>query len=399
MKNSYLLFFIIFLSGASGYLSIDLYLPSLPALAKIYHVTSGIAQRSVTVFLLSFCVSQLFYGPAADRFGRKIILLIGFAIYTIGGFLCVSTSDINILLLGRFIQGLGIGAGATLSRVMLRDMCEGAALARIMSYLNCAVIAALTLAPGVGGVLQTAFGYRANFGVMAFLGLLGFIATACYQKPREINSVKTSMISGFSDTPRLSHNYVSLLKDPVFMLFALQAGVTVSIIIVFSISNPFILQNHLGLSPLVYGFCAFLIAFFELLSSLINGKLVGSLGIHKMMIIGIGCILLGSILMCFRLILLPLYPIFAILFASSILAVGVGIMMPNVSTQAFSRYSVSLGTVGALYGFIQMLFVSATSFLVSLYAKTSQESAGIILLILCVISALIYVFNLRGDLR
>jgi len=251
------------------------------------------------------------------------------------------------------------------------------------------VVAALTLAPGVGGILQTSFGYKANFWVMAVLGLIGFVAIMIYKKPAEMNSIKTSIIS---DTLPLSHNYFSLLKDPVFMLFALQAGITVSIIIVFSISNPFILQNQLGLSPLIYGFCAFLIAFFELLSSLMNGKLVGGLGIHKMMMIGVGCILLGSILMCFRLILLPLWPIFSVLLASSILSIGVGIMMPNVSTQAFSRYAVSLGTVGALYGFIQMLFVSGTSFLVSLYAKENQASAGIILLILCVASALIYVY-------
>jgi MFS family permease len=202
-KASLFIIMLILLTSSLGYLSIDLYLPSLPAMAKGLHITTQQSQLTVTIFLISFCCSQLFYGPLSDHYGRRPLLFVGFLLYVFATLLCVKASNIDMLLLGRFFQGLGIGAGAVLSRAMLRDRFSGNELAKMASFLNVGVSTVTTISPALGGFIQWQFGYRANFIALfligiTILGLLFFSSETNQNKANHNISVKSILSSYLS---------------------------------------------------------------------------------------------------------------------------------------------------------------------------------------------------------
>ena len=153
-KHSFFIITLIMLASSLSYLSIDLYLPSLPAMTKGLLITAQQSQLTVTIFLISFCCLQLFYGPLSDHYGRRPLLLIGLALYVFATLICINAHDINMLLLGKIFQGLGIGAGAVLSRAMLRDQFSGNELAKMTSFLNVAVSTCFNRITTLGGFIQ-----------------------------------------------------------------------------------------------------------------------------------------------------------------------------------------------------------------------------------------------------
>ena len=125
----------------------DIYLPSLPGIADVFGVTIGASQLSISSYMLTLTVTQLFWGPASDKLGRKPALYWGLGIGLVGSILCASASSISMLIGGRFIQGIGNGAAAGLFRAILRDLYTGPALAKVGSYLSNLLVLTLMAAP------------------------------------------------------------------------------------------------------------------------------------------------------------------------------------------------------------------------------------------------------------
>jgi MFS family permease len=192
--------------------------------------------------------------PLSDRYGRRPLLFFGFAIYLFATFLCIRAENINELLFGRFFQGLGIGAGAVLSRVMLRDQFAGNQLAKMASYLNVGVSVATTIAPALGGVIQEHFNYQGNFIALFFIGLMTLCLLVFVP---ETNSNKT--INDFNFKNMLS-SYRFVLSHKIFVCNVICAGLALSALIAYSVANPFLVQTVLGLSPASYGVFALFIA-------------------------------------------------------------------------------------------------------------------------------------------
>jgi DHA1 family bicyclomycin/chloramphenicol resistance-like MFS transporter len=161
--------------AAVGPVSIDMYLPGFPAIEREFGMRG--VETTMASYLVGLAVSQLFYGPISDRFGRKPPLYFGFALYAIGAAGCALATSMPSLTLMRVVQALGGSSGFVIGRAIVRDRCEPHEAARAFSLLMMIVALGPVLAPALGGVVVTHFGWRATFWFQAALGLTLFTAT------------------------------------------------------------------------------------------------------------------------------------------------------------------------------------------------------------------------------
>jgi MFS transporter, DHA1 family, multidrug resistance protein len=161
-----------------GPLSMDMYLPSLPAIGEALHASTAQVQLTISSYLLGFAVGQILYGPISDRFGRRPVILAALILYGIGSVFCAVTQSIETLTAVRFVQALG-GAGAiVLARAVVRDLYSGVRAGRELSLMGSITAFAPIVAPAIGGVLQIAFGWRASFVLLVIFALCAGAAAA-----------------------------------------------------------------------------------------------------------------------------------------------------------------------------------------------------------------------------
>ena len=157
------------LVAAIAPLSIDMYLPSFPAIAEEFGASAAQIQLTLSGYMIGFTLGQLGYGPLSDRFGRKYVLLSGITIYIAMTVLCAVASDTETLTVFRFFQAIGGGAGTVLSRAIIRDRYDGVQMAKVMSLMLTIILFAPMVAPVIGGYVLVWFGWRAVFWTLVIL--------------------------------------------------------------------------------------------------------------------------------------------------------------------------------------------------------------------------------------
>ena len=155
IRNSFRVIFTLGLLSAIGPFSIDMYLPGFPDIAKSLHTTVGHIGLSLSSFFVGISVGQLIYGPLLDRYGRKIPLYIGLAIYFLSSVWCVFVGDANTLIFARFVQALGSCAGMVAARALVRDIFPVKENAKVFSLLMLVVAVSPIVAPTVGGYISS----------------------------------------------------------------------------------------------------------------------------------------------------------------------------------------------------------------------------------------------------
>jgi DHA1 family bicyclomycin/chloramphenicol resistance-like MFS transporter len=155
-----------------GALSIDAYLPALPAIALHFGVSLAAAQQSLTIYLFAFATMTLFYGTLSDSFGRRPVILIALAVYLVGTVGAGCSTTLGWLMLFRLLQGLSAGAGQVVGRAIIGDLFTGPEAERMMSYVSALFGLAPAIAPILGGWLQAGFGWRSIFLFIAIFTLV-----------------------------------------------------------------------------------------------------------------------------------------------------------------------------------------------------------------------------------
>ncbi|HEY0303073.1 MAG TPA: MFS transporter, partial [Rhizomicrobium sp.] len=158
---------------AIGPLSTDMYLPSLPDIARSLTASTAQVQLTLSAYLIGFAVGQIFYGPVSDRFGRKPVLLAALGLYAAATLICALSPSIDILIAARALQALGGSGCIMVARAIVRDLYSGARAGRELSVMGSVMAMAPVIAPMIGGVLQTAFGWRSVFVALMLVGIGG----------------------------------------------------------------------------------------------------------------------------------------------------------------------------------------------------------------------------------
>src|SRR5580704_3325806 len=168
-----------FMTGA-GPLSVDMYLPSMPAIARELGTDPAHVQLTLSVFLAGFAVGQFYHGPLSDRFGRKPVLLAALALYVVASAACAFTRSIELLILARFLQAIAACGPIVIARAIVRDLYEGPRAGREMARMGMIMGVVPAIAPVLGGVMHDLAGWRSIFAVMVLMGtgLAYVVATA-----------------------------------------------------------------------------------------------------------------------------------------------------------------------------------------------------------------------------
>jgi len=231
---------------AVGPVSIDMYLPGFPAIEREF-AEQGV-EKTMSAYLIGIALGQLIYGPLSDRFGRKPPLYAGFVLYALGSIGCTFATDMFTLMLMRVLQALGACGGMVIGRAIIRDRCEPHEAARAFSILMAIVSLGPILAPSVGGLVVTGFGWRGVFVFQMLFGLL--LLSAMHFVLTE--SRHPSTVVPFS-VPAIALNYRSLVRDRAFVGYTLAGAFGMASLFAYVTGAPAVLIENYGLSAQQFG--------------------------------------------------------------------------------------------------------------------------------------------------
>ena len=224
---------------------VDIYVPSLPAITHYFMIPNSLAQLSLTIYLIGYGLFTLVAGPLADRFGRRPLLMVSMALATVFSVMAACSSDIDTLLLSRFLQGIAISGLGVVVRALLPDTYQGKTLKRMLPFLMTSWAIGPILAPFIGAHLQSWFGWQASFYFLAgysfLIFLLSFILPETLHNRHEftLKVIKT--------------NYLNIIKSRIFLGWTFMAVIFYAYLVVFSVIGPFIVEKVMHHSPVFYG--------------------------------------------------------------------------------------------------------------------------------------------------
>ncbi|MCP3723396.1 multidrug effflux MFS transporter [Paraburkholderia sp. CNPSo 3272] len=256
------LLFLICLFASAGQLAIDIYVPALPAMARYFATSPQAIQSSVSVYLAAYALGQLIFGPISDALGRKRVLAFGLVIYTLGCLLSLAAPNLETFVLARCLQGFGIAATNLLAKAIITDSFVGTALMHAFTYMSITWGLAPIIAPVIGAHLQELFGWKA---CLVFLLVYSLVMWALLWRFRETLRQPVRL------EPRtLIANAGKVLASPVFQSCFLAQGLCYSILLVFNVVGPFMVQNTLHRPPTFFGYLALGIGLMYFLGGLSN---------------------------------------------------------------------------------------------------------------------------------
>ncbi|HZG28131.1 MAG TPA: multidrug effflux MFS transporter [Ensifer sp.] len=362
MKSSTLYYALIlgFLS-AVGVSALDIYLPSLPSIAKDFNTDGSTLQLSLTSYFIAMAIAQIVYGSVSDMYGRRPPLIVGMTIYVIGAISCALAPSVHALIAFRFIQGLGAGAGAVIARAIVRDLHTGPEAARLMSLLMLVFSISPLLAPLAGSFIVSVATWRDIFWVLTAFGVLGaFLVTFVLNETRTNEKRLESSLSG------AFKNYGLLLVDPYFMGIVGIAAFGMSSYMVYVSNSSFVIIEHFGLTPSAYGIMFALNAIPFFVFSQLNARLARRYGLRR--VVRTAALLYSSMMVLLLATRLAGIDNFAVMTVLLLAGYGfLGLVVPSSAVLALEAHGRIAGTASALMGTLQFVAASAVTALVSLF--------------------------------
>ncbi len=345
--------------AAVGPVSIDMYLPGFPAIEREFGVRG--VETTMASYLVGLAVSQLFYGPISDRFGRKPPLYFGFALYALGAAGCALATSMPALTLMRVVQALGGSSGFVIGRAIVRDRCEPHEAARAFSLLMMIVALGPVLAPVMGGVVVTHFGWRATFWFQATLGVALLVATHSWLRESRPESAVVPLNLG-----NVLRTYFRLGGDRALVGYALVGGFGMGALFAYVTGAPTVLTQRYDLSPQQFGLLIGLNGFAFMTASRLNMLALHTIGPKEVLARYVWIpLLLGAVL--FGVTSLWPVPLWAVVALQLSFFVTVGRVTPNVAALAMAPHGADAGAASALMGALQSALAMLSGFAVATF--------------------------------
>ena len=366
-------------------LSVDMYLPSMPLLGKIFEVNNSSIQLTLSVFLFGFAIGQIFYGPLSDKYGRKPIIIIGIIIYILSSIGAAIATDINLMIVMRFLQALGASSGPVLARTMVADIYKNDQAAKVLSILFLIMGSAPMLAPFIGAQLLYFSGWRSIFIFLTLFGILCLylsIFKIPETHPKEKRTNKNLIF--------LILNYSIFFKNKKFIGFVILNSFSFASMFAYITSAPFIFIEFYKFSEQNFSIIFAINVIALMFGAIINTYLVKKVGINKMLFFGsLHSLIFGTIL--FSIIVLNIYDEYIIILLLFLFMPSVTIVGANSIAQGLNIYKDSKGSASSFMGSIQFLIGAFAGILV---ANININFLTSLCLIIFLCSCIIFLSNL-----
>jgi len=362
-----------------GPISMDMYLPSLPAIAHVLNAPTARVQLTIASYLIGFAAGQVIWGPVSDRRGRRSVLLAALVLYAAATLVCAAAQSIDTLIAARLIQAIGGSGSIVLARAMVRDLYTGARAGRELSLMGAISGFAPIAAPMIGGVLETGFGWRASFIVMAALGAVAIIVVA-----RLLPETLRKPTAGPISLSFMGKSYAAVLRQGDFLAYLGILTISFAGLFAWISGAPVILQRVYGLSAFSFGFTFALGAAGYVLGTTIASRLVLRLGIDRMIGLGAALLAAGGLGVA-AVVAAGITGGVWLVAAMAVYLAGLGLAMPQAIAGALTPFPERAGTASSLMGFAQQSVAAIVTAAVGEYLGPSAwPVAGVVVAMGCV---------------
>jgi DHA1 family bicyclomycin/chloramphenicol resistance-like MFS transporter len=327
------------LAGVSA-LSMNVFLPSLPGMARDFGVEYGFMQLSVSAYIGANAVLQFVAGPISDRYGRRPVVLVGLVIFLLATIGTLLAEDAGLFLVFRIIQA-SISVGMLVSRAAVRDMFDGHNAASMLGYITMGMSVVPMVAPVFGGILDEAFGWRANFAVMGVLGLMVFVLAYF--------DLGETVRGGGMPLRQQVANYPALARSVRFWGYCGAATLSSGCFFAYLGGAPFVGEHVFGLSSAEVGYFFAAPSLGYLLGNFLSGRYSPRLGLNRMILFGT-TLCLVALVAALAADLLGLVDPWIFFGAIAVMGLGNGMVLPNANAGMMSVRPELAGTASGLGG-------------------------------------------------
>ncbi|EGP56922.1 MFS permease [Agrobacterium tumefaciens F2] len=321
-------------------LCMNVFLPSLAAMALYFEVDYAVMQFAVSGYLAATACLQLIIGPLSDLFGRRPVMLASIAIMIVATLVCMLAPNITVFMIGRVAQA-AVVSGFVLARAIVRDMVPMEQAASMIGYVTMGMSVVPMVGPTVGGLLNDISGWQSSFALLALLGV-GILALAWFDLGETNHNKSASFSQQF-------HAWPELLRSPLFWGYALTSTFSSGMFFSFLGGAPFVGSVLYGLAPAMLGLQFFFMASGYMLGNFVSGRYASQIGITRMMLSG-NVIAIAGIVTAIVLISSGAESAYAFFVPLALIGVGNGVTLPSANAGMVSVQPHLAGSASGLGG-------------------------------------------------
>ena len=332
----------------------DIYIPSLPSMSADMNISSIQVQLTLTVFLISYGTSQLFLGSILDSYGRYKFSMGALLVFILASMVIAITKNIYIIYAMRVIHGITVAMIVVAKRAYFVDVYEGDRLKHYLSMFTIIWSAGPIVAPFLGGYFQTTFGWQSNFYFLAAIAFVIAILETIYsgETIRHRTEFHLKKIAGL---------YAEMIKTTTFSLGILMLSFAYSMVIMYNMTGPFIIEHHFSFTPIVAGYCSLILGFAWMVGGFIGRALIHRPFFGKLFV-NILLQLLSVVLMIVSINFVN--NIYAMVFFAFVIHVGAGFTYNNYFTYCLGRFPKNAAMSGGLTGGMVYVILSLLTYIV-----------------------------------
>ena len=351
-KNKFIATILAFAVIPMSGLATDIYLPSMPSMATELHQPESNIQLTLSIFLISYGLTQFFAGSIVDSFGRYRISMVSLALFVASFLITATTQNIFVIYAMRVLQGILSGFAVVAKRAFFVDVYEGEERKHYLSIMTIVWSVGPIIAPFIGGYLQKSFGWQSNFYVLAGYSLLLLILELLF-------SGETLKKRNPFHFEFLIKEYSSMFKAKDFFYGMIMCGLSYSMIMFFNLCGSFIIEHKMGYSEVVAGYVSLILGFAWMTGGFLGKALINKPFIPKIRKANFIQLLLIVIMFTASYFSNNIYSLVAFAFSIHVTA---GFIFNNYFSYCIGRFPNSAGIAGGLTGGVAFIITSAISY-------------------------------------
>lgn len=358
--------FLLMFALINSCIELEISAPSFLDIMNQFQVSEAVVGLTITYNLLGFCIASLVYGPLSECYGRRLIMLVGNGILALGAIACVVATSMEWLLIARLIQGFGAATSAVVVSAIIADVYKINRAARLYGLMNAVFTTLMAIAPLIGGLINSAIGWRGNYGVVALICVISWVLLFFFLQ--ETNPTREKIKFG-----KIIHAYKTLLFSPLFLSLAIVPSLLYACYMAFVAIAPFIYMKAFTLSMFSYiAHQASVIAAF-VISSAFSSRVSGYLGIRNTIWVALCLTTLGSVGIIFSDVAIRLTA------TMSLFCIGAALLYPIIFARSIEVFPHLKGTASSAIMSLRYFLCSGITGLASYLYQERTFMLGVII--------------------